>query len=440
MRLPHLFAVLLLAALPGRSWSAESGRPLDYDPARHRAGILLLDTSGGYLRVATDGPVPELIGEGRLWELPGARALREFDAHRMDGVLIEAVYDSRHALLHIAVPRFPFFGPDGTRGYRVASLRVPELEVSSYVDLEKLGGASLLLSPDASRLLVSYPTTEGEDAEWPNAARLLTLPVTAAGVARAPQADAVATAEALGEEARWVAGNRIVDQTTVFDAQGREIRHVVPHDTLGAWAQAAFPDLVRTGANGRPYLDFGYADSAAQRLLFVVNPESYRAAPPHGGLAVFDLVSDKAVAIRTPMRHTDRYGASAGNATAHLTPDGRRVVVEEHVTTGDPDAFVRRKTGTLRIHDAATGHLLATAYLADRPGFTGKERVTGFAEREQLLFYGNRDRLFVIDLRTGALRATLTLQTPLDPPGMRFYPDRAAAVVSYGPAADAGAP
>lgn len=415
MRSRHLLATLLLSlllSLPvATGWSTEAGRPRAPDGG---SGILLVDCAGTYLRIAIENTSLQLADEGLIWDAPEA-----WNA-RFHGCLVPdaaSIPDGKY--LYVVVARGPFYDAADSRDYRVASLRVPSLDVVSYVDLPDVvdGQVSVLLSPDASQVQVWHTTTSG--------ARALRLPISDGRFAGSSGKEPDVVEQAVSDTAYWSGKDRIIDGSVVLDERGRKVRRVNPYASFGSWAHTAFPDLVRKGTKGAPFLQLSRADSAADRMLFVVNPDRRSGPGPlGGGLVVFDLQSGKTTAIRLPMRPTALDPFSTATPTARLTPDGTRVVLEE--TEYEHEEGFRRRTGTIRIYDADSGHLLSTVFLADQPGFSGNERIAGFAQREQLMFYGNGEKIFVIDLVHGVLRATLT-------PEIEFDPQAAIGVVSYGP-------
>lgn len=402
-----LTVTLLLSAWTATAWSIESGRPPVDKSGR---GILLVDCAGTYLRIAIENTSLQLADEGRIWDAPGV-----WDA-RFHGCLVpDAASTPDGKYLYVVVAREPFYDAADSRDYRVASLRIPSLDVVSHVELPDVvdGQVSILLSPDAGQVQVWHTTSRG--------ARALRLPISDGRFAGSSGKEPDVVEQAVSDRAYWSGKDRIVDESFVVDERGRDVRRVNPYASFGSWARTAFPDLVRKGAKGAPFLQLSRADSAADRMLFVVNPDRRSGPGPlGGGLVVFDLQSGKTTAIRLPMRPS----ALPDTPTARLTPDGTRVVLEEHEYEREED--FRRRTGTIRIYDADSGHLLSTVFLADQPGFSGNERIAGFAQREQLMFYGNGEKIFVIDLLHGVLRATLE-------PEIQFYPQAAIGVVSYGP-------
>jgi hypothetical protein len=427
MRSKSLSTAFLVFALASAGWAAEPDR----SDAVH--GLLAVDCAGSYVRIATGGDAPRVVARGALWDGPGAGVLRPSATGRFDGCLVaDAVGDPRGRYVYVAVARDPFVGRDGTRGYRVAALRLPDLALGSFVDLDGVadGPVSLVLAPAGGELLVSYAM--GPASEVSAGPRFLRLPAPDLGSAallatkRRATPEAAPVHNALSTAARWVGEGRIVDGQRVLDDRGEILLTVDPYTAFGAWASGAFPDLVRKGAGGRPYLPIAFADAAAERMVFVVDPDwGASGAPEPGGLVVFDLASGKTVAIPTASRAAAFDPSSRATPTVHLTPDGQRVVVEDHErrrgSATEPEG--RFRTGTLRIYDAISGRLVNTVSLGRPPGVSA--RVLGFSGDGKILVYGDRETLYVVDLAAGDVLAKLD-------PGKGFDPYWVVGFVPYG--------
>lgn len=417
-----LWTAFFFFALTATGWAAEPG---ELRGGEARTGAVAVDCAGSYLRIDVDGEAPRIAARGHVWEGPGADALRPAATGRFDGCLVaDAVGDPAGRFLYVAVAREPFFGRDGTRGYRVASLRLPDLELVSFVELDGVsdGPVSLLLSPGGGELLVSYSEGRPTELEGEPGPRFLRLPAPDVGSAlvlstkgqRGVKASPVENA--VSAAARWVGEGRIVDGPRVLDERGEVLRRVDPYVAFGAWATGAFPGLVRKGAGGRPFLPIAFADSAADRMVFVVNPDWKTANDAHeGGLVVLDLVSGKTVAIPVDDRPAALDPASRGTPTVHLTPGGERVVVEAHELRrrSVEEREERFKTGTLRVYDTVSGRLSRTVSLGAAPGFSA--RVLGFSGDGRLLFYGSRETVLVVDLEEGEVLARLEAGPRFDP-------------------------
>lgn len=421
MRNGTVWTAILFSAL---ATAGSAAAPVESPAGDAPTGVLAVDCSGSYLRIATEGTASRIEARGRIWEGPGGDELRPAATGRFDGCLVaDAVGDRAGRFLYVVVARDPFFGPEATRGYRVAVLRLPDLELTSFVDLDGVsdGPVSLLLSPDGSELLVSY-VKGGSPTSGAPEPRLLRVPV--ADVESRPtlspeggreSVDRVAE-RPLSAGAFWPEEGRILDGPRVLNDRGEVLRRIDPYSAFGRSALDAFPGLVRKGAAGAPYLPIAFADAAANRLVFVVNPDwRTGGGVERGGLVIYDLPSGRTVAIPTEVRVAAFDPVSRGTPTVRLTPDGERVVVETHELRRAPDTKreERFKTGELRVYDAVSGSPSATIALGTAPGFGA--RVVGFSRDGRLLFYGSRKTVFVVDLVAAEVLAKLDAGVGFDP-------------------------
>ncbi len=363
--------------------------------ATQSSGALAVDCSGAYVSLAAGDGGTVAVARGHLWDK--AVDARPLSTGRFDGCLVaDAVGDPGGRYLYAAIARQPFQRPDGTRDYRVVALRLPGLEPVGSFELQRVeeGPISLMVSPGGGELLISFSRSTP---------RLLLLPTPGLKppptlLAKNGQADREAlSGEVLSSAARWVGSGRLVDGPRILDERGEVLARINPYDAFGKSADTRFPGLMRRGVSGKSYLAIAYADSAAEKMLFVVNPDwSHGAVATGAGVAVYDLESHQTVMIPLKGFAAALDPGSRATPSVHLTPDGEKVVVEGVVWRQGDEGEVRVKTGAFTIFDARTGARLGAVELGSDLGRTA--RVLGFSPDGGELYYGTHRQLFRVSL------------------------------------------
>jgi hypothetical protein len=339
-------------------------------------------------------------------------SLRLPAAAGFDGCLVaDLAADPERGLLYAVVAREARVDAQGRRRHALVALRLQDLARQADADLGTAeGGVRLLLSPARDQLLVSSSRWEGiggEDA-WRNQTRRFSVPALEPETAHEDLRLATApgrlpTSSALSGAAVWASGDRVVDQTLVLDTAGRVLERLDPYALLPGEARRRLRGLERAGAPGRSYLPIAFAGSTAERALFVVgyDPGPDVAPPPEGAaLFVYDFGSGAALRpIRVPERVAAYDPTRRETPTAHLTPDGDAVLVEEfdwrevEVAPGER-APARVKTGRLALWAVATGTRLRAFQVAPGPA----ARLIGFSADGGVAWLGSRQRLVAVAL------------------------------------------
>jgi|GEM_PF-2921736 len=376
------------------------------------SGVLAVDCSGAYVRLAADDGGTKIVARGHLWDK--AVDDRPLATSRFDGCLVaDAVGDSGGRYLYAAIARQPFQRPDGTRDYRVVALRLPGLEpVASFrLDRVEEGPMSLMLSPGGEELLISFSRSTP---------RLLRLPTPGLQppptllAKNGPSETEALSGEVLSSAASWIGPGRLVDGPRILDERGEVLARINPYDAFGKRADGRFLGLMRRGVAGKRYLAIAYAASAADKMLFVVNPDwSHDSEPAGAGVVVYDLESHQTVMIPLGGFVAALDPGSRATPSVHLTPDGEKVVVEGVEWRPGEGGEVRVKTGTLAIFDARTGERLGAVDLGADLGPAA--RVLGFSPDGEQLYYGTHREIFRVSLTGGQAPSSVDVGPGFDP-------------------------
>jgi hypothetical protein len=392
------FLLVITLTLPAMAIAAPTLR----EPLRE---VFLFDCAGRYLRISIDGR--EVHAQGKLVDHLSA-------ASGFDGCLVSAVQaDPLRNLLYAAIAKDPRLDADGRRHYRVVALRLPDLQrlQTHEIDMAVEGDVRLLLSPERDELLVTYSRfeTAGGQGLWRNVVEHLSAPDLRdirlredlrgeSGAGRLPSSTALSPAAA------WAGGGRILDRNLVLDDEGRVLQRLDPYELASPKMRRELRPFEREEIRGKRYLPMAVADSVGDRALFVVGHDTRQEAEDGrsalwvhdigAGLTFRPVITKDRIAAYDPTRPE--------TPTAHLTPDGDQVLVEqfEWRRLDEPEAtepmFARFKTGKLHLYDLAAGALARSIVLDPAPGFSA--RVIGYSPDGTTAFLGAAGRLYAVPL------------------------------------------
>lgn len=402
--LSRSFALLLVGALtlPALAIAAPTLR----EPLRE---ALLFDCAGRYLRISADGR--EVHAQGTLWET--ALTVDYLSAiGGFDGCLVSAIQaDPVRNILYAAIAKEPRLDADGRRHYRVVALRLPDLQRLGVheIDMAVEGDVRLLLSPQKDELLVSYSRyeTAGGQGLWRNVVEHLSAPDLRDirlredlrgeyGAGRLPSSTALSPAAA------WAGSGRILDRNLVLDDEGRVLQRLDPYELVRPKMRRELWSFEREVIRGKRYIPMAVADSVGDRALFVVGHDTRQEAGADrsaflvhdigAGLTLHPIVTKERVAAYDPTRPE--------TPTAHLTPDGDKVLVEhfkwQRLDEPGAPVFARFKTGKLNLYELATGALVRSIVLEPAPGFSA--RLIGYSPDRTTAFIGAAGRLYAVPL------------------------------------------
>lgn len=396
--LPRACALLISTMLSASAFAAPTVRkPL--------AETLLVDCAGRYLRTSADGR--DILAQGTLSSPVSA-------AGGFDGCLVSAIQtDPLRNVLYAAIAKEPRLDAEGRRHYRVVALRLPDmlrLQVHE-IDMAVEGDVRLLLSPRKDELLVSYSRyeTAGGQGLWRNVVEHLSAPELRgirlredlrgeSGAGRLPSSTSLSPA------ASWAGGGRILDRNLVLDDEGRVLQRLDPYELVSPKMRRELQTFEREEIRGTRYLPMAVADSVGDRSLFVVGHDTRQeegadrsALWVHdigAGLTLRPIVTKERIAAYDPTRPE--------TPTAHLTPDGDKVLVEQFEWRRLDEAgatepvFARFKTGKVSLYDVGTGALVRSMTLEPAPGFSA--RLIGYSPDGKTAFVGAAGRLYAVPL------------------------------------------
>jgi hypothetical protein len=181
-------------------------------------------------------------------------------------------------------------------------------------------------------------------------------------------------------------------------------------------ARKKFDALVRTNASGKKYLDVLAVGSAAGRTIYTVAADNIVNRSPIGGVVVYDNATKRVISAFLTKYAIAHSNIGADTPTVHLTPDGRRVAVEEYSwKQNDPGVAPEViKTSAMAIYNADSGGLQSIVTLNPAPE-GGYAHVLNFSDDSNALYYASRDHLYVIDIAAGRVRSTINLPGQFDP-------------------------
>ena len=217
----------------------------------------------------------------------------------------------------------------------------------------------------------------------------------------------------------------VFDGHRVLGQDGEMVRNVTGEELLTPNIRDQFRAL--QADEGR--LGMMFAQSAGERMIFIVNPEFKYQDPMKvgspSGLLTFDVSTDKPLPVIV-LPHSVAFSETFA-PTVSLSSDGKRIIVEEYEwkpLNGALPADHKTNpvyiylTGRLMIYDADTGALVKGVDLSQAPGFTGGP--LGFSPANDLMFFEGGDHLYIVDLKGNQATITINLPEGFDPVGIAF--------------------
>ena len=363
----------------------------------------LFGCSGAYAKI--DNRQHSLVAEGSIWDAASLSPVQPDTGGRFDGCLLDDVQtDQQGDTIFAVVPVTARLSPDGTREYRVVSVKLP-----GFVLVSKAGPfgskPTLLRRPDGNLLI------EGNGGE----------------LVQTPTLDPVKQPIQMGHfeisaAAYWSAAGTIIDRNQILDQAGRVLRQI---DGYALLPNALRQRLQRRTSGGRNYLQVDFADSSSGRMLFVAGQDSgtqQKGQAHNSGLIVFDTGNNQTLAaIGIPYQVAGWDPTRFDTPTVHLVPNTDLAVVEEYEwrvlseeagTVPDSQKYQRVKTGRFAIYNIKLGEAVRTVALEGSPGPLA--RVIGFSPDGGLMFYGSASQLYIVDL-TGNEKPTAIAMKRVQP-------------------------
>jgi hypothetical protein len=312
----------------------------------------------------------------------GALGLKATDDARMDGCLAYSINaDKTTGVIYAVLPKEARTDAEERRHYRLVALDPESLDTVAQYDIPgRLEDVPEITLDRSQGLLLKY-----DEKAIRFSTKRSTLLTT---LSKQPSSTAAAASSAP------INGLSLLDDAT----------------------RKKFDALVRTNASGKKYLDVLAAGSAAGRTIYTVAADNIVNRSPISGILVYDNAAKRVISAFLAKYAIARSNIGADTPTVHLTPDGRRVIVEEYSwKQNDPGVAPEViKTGTMAIYNADSGGLQSIVSLNPAPE-GGYAHVLNFSEDGGALYYASRDHLYVIDVVAGRVRSTTNLPSQFDP-------------------------
>jgi hypothetical protein len=387
------------------SCCAVFGAPLGWAApgAGSEPALTVLNCDGRYARISAGSGAT--LGTGLYGELTEAQS-------KIDGCMVADVLDSGRNIIYAVMPESARADENGAQRFFVATLDAGTLKVLHKVAIPGKHAERPLLLSDVAR--TSFTVASSEAASWQR------LTPKANG-SFAPAGAAVTVKEAFPTTPFPYINSQgnIADGLRLLDTQGRLIREVRPDSILDSALQEKFASLTQIKNSSQHYYGMIPAAFAADRIVFTVGWDRENNRVPAAGVVVYDAIAGRVVSsFLSAFPVAPGYHGESGVPSLHLTPDGRRVVVEQYewrARSSSDQRQARFRTGRLAIYDAETGTLVGTVDAESAHGSSADGRVVNFSNDSRYLFYWFDKHLFTIDLEGRRVVSTATLPNGFDP-------------------------
>jgi len=331
---------------------------------------------------------------------------------RVDGCLIADVADKNQKMLYALMPEDPRLDENGEQRFIVGVLDRKTLKVVHKYELPNKQAARPMLLFDSSRqeLLVAMDNYE----TWQRLEIKSDGSLSPSGPSIAIQTPFPTSPVPYIDEQ----GN-IVDGLRVLDPQGRLIKQVQADAILDPALQEDFASLTLVNGSTRHYYGTIPAASAADRIVFTVGWDTEATRVPSAGVIVYDLGAGRVISsFHSVFSVAPGYTGEAGVPSLHLSPDGRKIVLEQYEwqpTVGEPSGLSRFRTGKIAVYDADTGLLTGTVIMDASHAKNADGHLIDFSNDGHSLYYWFDRHLYVIDLRDASIAATVVLPDNFEP-------------------------
>ncbi|OPX91796.1 MAG: hypothetical protein A4E53_00645 [Pelotomaculum sp. PtaB.Bin104] len=403
-----VLSVLLTGFVFCEVWAKSDGDNNSTSAANGNGRAWVFDCGGKYMKV--DIISGRIVARGVVGKIvPGGR---------FDGCLIEGIKeDPNTGMLYAIMPRERTEDERGKRHYRLVKLNKATLKITETHEitpsLEFI--PSFFFDPNKNELVLNYLSTSTASAKPQGVLERYSLPHLQKQLIKNPTESILIGGQVTHLNKR----GQILDGVSILDANGIEREKIDGKSLLNDNITHAFSGLYRSGAHGVKYLDITLADSAENRMVFVVAADSASdRSPKGGGVVVYDVFSRHVVSHFITSYQVTPFAGLPGTPTVHLTPEGKSVVIEQYEwdwpkTNGAENRLERIKTGNLRVYNADTGLLVGEIFLSPRPGLSG--HVINFSKDGKFLYYGSYNKLYVVDLNNLKVTSTIDLDDGFTP-------------------------
>jgi hypothetical protein len=336
---------------------------------------------------------------------------------RIDGCSIADVLDENQNVLYALLPESPRMDENGEQRFQVAALDAKTLKLLHQYELPQSQAQRPMLFFDPARqdLLVAM----NDYGIWQR------LAIQSNG-ALAPSGPAITIKEPFpSSPAPYIDGQgNMIDGLHILDSQGRLVRKIQPDSILDTALQEKFASLTQIKGSPQHYYGTIPGTFAGDRIAFTVGWDREDTRVPSAGVVVYDLRAGRAISsFFSTFPVAPGYAGEHGVPSLHLTPDGRRIILEQYdwrpssvsPRTGEESRQSRFRTGMIAIYDADTGSLSGTVTMGPAHDDHAVGRVINFSNDSRYLYYWFDKRLYVIDLESDRVASTITLPDGFDP-------------------------
>jgi hypothetical protein len=365
--------------------------------------LMVLNCDGRYAQVGASSGT--LLASGLYGGVTEPQA-------KVDGCLVAGLLDTGRNVVYAVMPESARADENVAQRFFVATLDVKTLKVVGKYELpNKQAELPLLMAdPSGKSLLVA----SGDGSYW----QRLTVQ---SGGALSPSGPAVTIKEAFPTTpAPYLDGQgNIVDGLRTLDPQGRLIRSVRADSILDAALQEKLASLTQIKNSSQHFNGTIPAAFAADRIVFTVGWDRESNRVPTAGVVVYDANAGRVVSsFFSAFPVAPGYAGEQGVPSLHLTPDGKRVVVEQYewrAQSGEESRQARFRTGRVAIYDADTGALTATVDVESSHSPRANGRVVNFSSDSRYLYYWFDRHLWIVDLESARVVSAASLPEGFDP-------------------------
>lgn len=217
------------------------------------------------------------------------------------------------------------------------------------------------------------------------------------------------------EQARIIGGDQILD------SQGHLTRKIQSDSIFSSIVKEKFSSLTRVDNSSEHIYSALEEASGGGRIVYTVRGDTEPFRSPSAGIIVYDIQRGPITSFFSPFPVAQGF---YGIQTLHLTPDGRRIVLEQYEWLPDktPDVPAEsagrkhiEKTGLLAIFNADTGMLVGNITLEKAIAPQPPRAVVNFSSDSRYLYYWYGKHLYMIDVDNSRVMSKLDLPEKFDP-------------------------
>jgi len=338
---------------------------------------------------------------------PAVGVVRPLQRSGFDGcVFCSARYDSHLGRLYAVMAKEARGSDDNTKNFKIFALDLPGMKTSASIEVGSDEPIELL-TRDGHTLVTSYQSSSKDEKSNElsfglsiySAPSLKLLQTIRENIAISSYIGGAVIKTKLSEQAYFGEdGKTIYDQFSKSELEGNKITRgeINPSELLAKSGDKLLEPFRQVNPQTKTFFfDVDYCDSAAGKALVALNPGKNVAQ----GVMAVDLESKSLSPIIKLAQVTV--------STAHLTPDGSQILIEDselrHPAGAKPDEPQEAifRTGKLSIFDTATGAKVREITASDLSGFDS--RLICISPDGRLAFIAKGGHLFDVNLGGGTI-------------------------------------